>query len=142
MKRILVSIAVLSFVLTACGGGGDSGGDPTASAWVLESGTVDGADIGLLETNPITLTFDTDLEQAGGVSACNNYFGSYTISGSELSFGEMGQTMMACSPEEVMDAETKYLQALAAVETFSMSGDQLTLTGEGAELVFTVDEEA
>ncbi|MEX1125604.1 MAG: META domain-containing protein [Acidimicrobiia bacterium] len=48
----------------------------------------------------------------GGTAACNTYFGGYTISGAEITFSGLGQTMMACSPDEVMESETKYLQAL------------------------------
>jgi heat shock protein HslJ len=48
--------------------------------------------------------------------------------------------MMACSPEEVMDSESAYLEALSLVDTFTMSGDRLTLTGEGVEIAFVALE--
>jgi heat shock protein HslJ len=104
----------------------------------LESGALDGAVIPIVDDHPITLTFDDT--GVGGTSACNSYFGGYTITGAEISFSDLGQTMMACEPEEVMDSETMYLQATALVDAFTATDDTLTLTGEGVELVFAVDQ--
>jgi heat shock protein HslJ len=141
MRRTLVSIAVLGLTLAACGDPSEqAASDPTEFAWVLESGTLDGEPIPVLDDHPITLVFDEG--DAGGTSACNSYFGEYTISGAEIAFSGMGQTMMACEPEEVMESEVKYQEALALVETFSATDATLTLTGEGVELSFAVDESA
>jgi heat shock protein HslJ len=142
MRNKLALLAVVTLVLAACGGGTDAGGDPTANPWLLESGTLNGDAIPLVEGHPITLVFDTDLEEAGGVSACNNYFGGYTLSGDQLTFGDLGSTMMACTPAEVMDSESQYLAALDAVESFRMGDDRLTLRGDDVELVFVADEAA
>jgi heat shock protein HslJ len=143
MRRSFLLVAVLGLTLLACAEPSEpAASDPTGSAWVLESGTLDGAAIPIVDDHPITLTFDPDLEQAGGVSACNNYFGGYTISGGEISFSDLGHTMMACEPEEVMDSETKYLGAMALVDGFTATDDTLTLTGDGVELVFVVDPNA
>lgn len=99
-----------------------------------------GAAIPIVDGHEITLVFEE--ESAGGTSACNSYFGDYTISGSEITFSDLGQTMMACEPEQVMDSETQYLQAMALVDAFTAADDRLTLTGEGVELVFVVDQDA
>jgi hypothetical protein len=39
-----------------------------------------------------------------------------------------------------MDSETMYLQAMALVDAFTATDETLTLTGEGVELVFAVDQ--
>lgn len=141
MRRPLLFVAVLGLTLSACAEPGEPGAsDPTDSAWVLESGTLDGAAIPIVDGHPITLTFDDT--GIGGTAACNGYFGGYTISGTEISFSDLGQTMMACEPAEVMDSETKYLQAMALVGAFTATDETLTLTGEGVELVFAVDQGA
>jgi heat shock protein HslJ len=142
MRRALSLFAVVALALVACGGGNSSGGDPTANPWLLESGSLNGESIPMVDGHPITLVFDADLEEAGGVSACNSYFGRYTLTGSELTFSDLGSTMMACTPEEVMDSESQYLAALDLVETFSVDGGDLTLQGEGVDLVFVADEAA
>ena len=138
MRRAFLALSVLALTLTACAEPSEQAAtDPTEFAWVLESGTVNGEPVPMVDTHPITLVFEE--EEAGGTSACNQYFGAYTISGAELSFGDMAQTMMACMPDEVMDSESRYLEALGLVETFNATADTLTLTGEGVELVFAVD---
>jgi heat shock protein HslJ len=137
MRRTLVFAAVLGLALAACADPSEPAADPTQSAWVLDSGTVDGADIPIVEDHPITLTFEGT--GIAGSSACNTYFGGYTINGTEISFSDMGSTLMACEPAEVMDSESMYLDAMSKVDSFTATSDTLTLTGDGVELVFAVD---
>ncbi len=142
MRKAIVLVAILAIALTACADPGEEGSsDPTANAWVLEAGTVDGVDIPVLADRPITLVFDTEAGTAAGSSACNQYFAAYTLSGTDLTFDDVGSTMMACEPE-VMDAEAAYLEALSLVEQFSIEDGQLNLSGVDADLVFVVDETA
>ncbi len=141
MRKTLIVASILGLALSACAEPSEqASADPTESAWVLESGTLDGEAIPVVETHPITLVFDEG--DAGGTSACNSYFGSYTISGAEIGFSGLGSTMMACEPVEVMDSESAYLAALELVDGFSATEDSLTLTGEGVELVFAIDATA
>ncbi len=143
MKRSFALVAILALALTACADPGEEGSsDPTANAWVLEAGTVDGVDIPVIADRPITLVFDTEAGTVSGTSACNQYFAAYTLSGSELTFEDAGSTMMACEPPEVMDAEAAYLEALGLVELFTIEDGQLNLSGVDTDLVFVVDESA
>ena len=143
MRKSIVLVAILAIALTACADPGEEGAtDPTANAWVLESGTLDGSDIPIMDDRPITLVFNTEDGTVGGTSACNQYFAAYTLSGSELTFEDAGSTMMACEPPEVMDAEAAYLEALGLVELFTIDDGQLNLSGVDTDLVFVVDESA
>ncbi len=143
MKRALALVAILALVLTACANPDEEGAsDPTANSWVLQAGTLDGADIPLVADHPITLTFNVDEGTIGGTSACNQYFGAYELSGNTLTFDGLGSTMMACDPPEIMDSEAAYLDALMQVEIFTMEGDELNLSGEAVDLLFVVDESA
>jgi heat shock protein HslJ len=141
MRKALLILAALSLTLVACAEPSEPAAiDPTDSAWLLESGTFDGTAIPVLGTHPITLVFEED--GAGGTSACNQYFGNYAISGGGMRFDEMTQTEMACVPDEVMGSESKFLEALSRVDSFTVTEDSLTLSGDGMELVFAVDEES
>jgi heat shock protein HslJ len=141
MRNALLIAVALSLTFVACAEPSEPAAiDPTDSAWLLESGTLDGTAVPVLDTHPITLSFEED--GAGGTSACNQYFGNYSVSGGEMSFDEITQTEMACIPDEVMGSESKFLEALSRVEAFTVTGDSLTLSGEGMELVFAVDEGA
>ena len=143
MRRAIALAAVLVIGLTACADPGEEGGsDPTANAWVLEAGTLDGSDIPIVDGYPITLIFDQPEGTAGGKSACNQWFGGYTLSGNELTFTDVGGTMMACTDEGVMESEAAFLDAMSQVELFTIEGDQLNLSGEAVDLVFVVDETA
>jgi heat shock protein HslJ len=118
--------------LAACGQAAEPAS--IAGAWQLEEGTLDGDPIPLVDGFPITLTIDA--ETVGGTAACNGYGGSYTFEDGEIAISELGATAMACVPEETMAAEAAYLEALTRATTVSATDDQLTITGEGVELVF------
>ena len=67
MRRAIALVAILAIALTACADPGEEGAsDPTANAWVLEAGTLDGADIPIVDGFPITLIFDQPEGTAGG----------------------------------------------------------------------------
>lgn len=83
----------------------------------------------------ITLTFAADNKVAGH-AGCNRFFGSYTQSGSTISFGNMGATKMFCDGK--MEAEDAYLKTLSEVTGYSLSATTLQLkAGETTVLEFT-----
>lgn len=63
-----------------------------------------------------------------GQSAINRYFGTFEKDGNHITFGPAGATMMA-GPENLMKIEHEYLQNLAKVNSFSLKGKTLTLSG-------------
>ena len=138
MKTPLPLVAVLGLTLASCAGAAEpvepAMSDPIGTTWRLESGTSDGEPILILGSHPITLSFTED--GAGGTAACNGYGGSYSISGDTITFSELFQTEMACFPEETMESEQRFLEALARVETISLTEERLTLSSENIELTF------
>lgn len=129
MKKVLSLLAV-AMLATACSS--DASGDVNGS-WQLTAGSVDGADIPILDTHPITITFDG--ENVNGTASCNGYGGTVEINGSSISFGSLAMTEMACQPPETMEAEAMFGEALSRVDTIEV-GDDLVLTGSGVELTF------
>jgi heat shock protein HslJ len=143
MRRAIALVAFIAIALTACADPGEEGAsDPTTNAWVLEAGTLDGADIPIVDGYPITLIFDQPEGTAGGKSACNQWFGGYTLSGNEMTFTDIGGTLMACIDQGVTESEAAFLDAMGLVEIFTMDGDELNLAGEAVDLLFVVDETA
>lgn len=117
--------------MSACDGNAESP-DPSPTEipdgdWVLIEG------IDTVPGFPITLSIDGTA--ASGRAACNSYFGTVSVDGTTVSFGEMGQTLMGCEPP-VQNAETAFLTALMTVEGFTINGDRLTLFGPGVDLRF------
>lgn len=99
----------------------------------MTSGTVDGEEIPLLDSHPITISFEGD--QVSGTASCNGYGGTFELSGSEITFSSLAMTEMACSPEEAMQAESLFGQGITRVDAVAID-ERLTLTGDGVEMVF------
>lgn len=71
-----------------------------------------------------------------GSTGCNDFFGSYALTGESLSLVNLGQTKMACPPDQ-MALEKSLLSALASVRGFSFKGihsQHLQLHADHAEI--------
>ena len=53
---------------------------------------------------------------------CNRGTGSYDLNGSQISFGPIAATLMACAPDSLADA---YAQGLNAANSFVLEDDDL-----------------
>jgi hypothetical protein len=79
------------------------------------------------------------------VGACRpeTYFGTYSVSGSELGVGDVAVTEMWCmEPEGVMDQEQAFLDALASVASYRLAGDRLELLDETGEAILIFEPQA
>ena len=137
MKNQIFAITILlSVAITACGtpSAAPSPEEITNHVWVLQSY----AGQAVLEDTHVTLEFDTETQTAGGNASCNSYSSEYQLDGSSIAFPMAMSTMMACSPQEIMDQETAFLSLLGQSESLEIRDGQLLLfTAEGDELIFT-----
>lgn len=60
------------------------------------------------------IQFDVKTKKVTGNGGCNNFFGSYSSTGNEISFPALGATKMACPDKDASDTETRILQQLSA----------------------------
>jgi len=129
-RRCGAAAAVLAAVgLTACGGGSVP---PTGSTspvalvgptWRLVQ--MQGQPV--IDGTSVSAEFTSEARVAGK-AGCNQYSGSArTEEGGRLVVGPLASTMMACSPQAVMDQETRYLAALQAAGSFAIDGAELRL---------------
>ncbi len=96
----------------------------------------DGELAAAIEDIPAFIEFEDG--QATGHGSCNRLFGPYEVSeNGDLSFGEMGTTMMACL-DAVMQQEQAFLAALASVDAYSIAGSVLEMRSAG-EVVLLFD---
>jgi heat shock protein HslJ len=72
MRRFALLI-VIALTSAACLGPGST--DSVEGPWQLTTGTVDGEEIPILESHPITIVFEGD--QVSGTASCNGYGGTY-----------------------------------------------------------------
>ncbi len=81
----------------------------------------------------LTLILDDSTDHVSGFSGCNQYGGSYSLSGDTLKFGPLVSTKMMCI--DAIDLESIYLAALPTITTWRLSDSTLTLSGAGAVAV-------
>jgi heat shock protein HslJ len=141
MRRTLLSLVVVGVLASACGElGTDAGGpgDDVASylgTWELVEGSGPTGRISLPPDGRITLLIEED--SIGGTAACNRYgTGEFTIDGHDFDAREgVSLTEMACS-EDLMAAESAYIDAFIAADRIDRDGDSLTLSGPQVELSY------
>ena len=75
----------------------------------------------------ITILFDGN--NFAGNSGVNRYFGTFEQSKNDIKFNTAGLTMMM-GPENLMQAEQKYLKDLSGVKNCSIKNGNLVLTGD------------
>lgn len=131
MKIVLLALLLVTG-LAACARTGEIEGN-----WLLQSASgPDGVipvDIG---TNP---TLRLDAGRISGQSHCNSFSGQFRANSSgrfEITDG-LAVTEMACIDADAMAAEQLLYQALAAVGSYGIEGENLVLTGEGVRLEYT-----
>lgn len=127
----LALLALIASLTSACLGSDFA--DSVEGSWQMTSGVVDGEQIPLLDSHPITIDFEGD--RVGGTAACNGYGGTFSLSGSNIEISDIGMTEMACFPEETMRAEAMFAGAITRVDTVALD-ETLTLSGDGVEMVF------
>lgn len=92
--------------------------------------------VSVLPATEVTATFEDGT--VAGSGGCNNYQGSYEISGNNISIGPLAATLAFCSePEGIMDQEASYLQALESADRFQIVADRLEIVSEIGELLAT-----
>jgi heat shock protein HslJ len=82
------------------------------------------------QLNPTqSITFEAG--KVSGFAGCNNFFGMYTLQGSNLGISGLASTRKACE-KTIMQMETKFLSSLEKNRRFLISQDgmRLTLIGE------------
>jgi heat shock protein HslJ/uncharacterized protein YraI len=81
-----------------------------------------------------TLYFSPD-NMVSGSGGCNQLSGPYTLNGSALVIGPLASTQMMCD-QALMTQEQTYIQALTAVASYEIAGNQLILrSGAGQEVL-------
>ncbi|NAS88762.1 hypothetical protein C4E24_03350 [ANME-1 cluster archaeon AG-394-G21] len=144
--RGILGIVIASFLMTMVMSVGSATELP-ASNFSLEGNTwtltsfIEGDDVqSPIQNTTITAYFENG--SINGNAGCNNYFGGYTIDDNKINISKyLGSTRMYCDPEEKMQQEYLYLEMLGNVTTYTIEGNQLTLsTDDNVSLVYNATE--
>ena len=128
----LLPLVLLAFAFAACGGddggSGSDGGtqDPAAlegESWILTQMLTAGGQTEIVQTG-VSAQFDGST--ISGNAGCNSYNASYEATGSEISFGPIAATKKIC-PEDEQSTEDRYLQLLAEIGSFEVSGRSMSM---------------
>jgi LPXTG-motif cell wall-anchored protein len=140
MRRLFAALLTLALVALhgapAAFAQGSLPADVTGSGWELVSLTPAGGAAEDTTGGGITLEFGEG-NAVNGSGGCNNYRSAYTSSGAgQVTFEQAASTLRACDGP-AGTREPVFFEALTAVDSYSLSGDRLTMTGAGGvELVF------
>jgi heat shock protein HslJ len=142
MKKVFLLVLALGMVFTIIGASGCSsstGTDLEGKKWLLESYGDPDSPQAVIKDTRVTAEFSEG--EVTGIAGCNNYFGSYEVSGKSLTFGPVANTEMYCmDPEGVMDQETDYLTALQSAKTYEITAGKLQITYSGNQVLTFTEE--
>lgn len=86
---------------------------------------------GVVDTAQTTLLVDTN-GTVSGSGGCNRFMSKATVSGTKISFAEIGSTYMQCPPA-LMNQERKFLDVLGKTRSYKMDSGKLVLIDEGGD---------
>jgi len=128
---IAVPLVLISFALVACGGDDGSSSDagtqdPAAlegESWVLTQMLTAGGQTQIVD---VGVSAEFDGTTISGSAGCNAYHASYEATGGDISFGPIAGTQKIC-PEAEQSTEDRYLQLLAGVGSYEVSGRSMSM---------------
>ncbi|HET7230130.1 MAG TPA: META domain-containing protein [Longimicrobium sp.] len=109
-------------------------------AVALENTTWTLVDVGGQAARPIgslagpTLRLDAAEKRASGNAGCNQYGGSYTLSGGSLQLGPLASTRRACVDEALTRQETAFLRALDETRSWRITDGALILSSASGQV--------
>ena len=125
MRYIIIVILAAATLLSAAASTaqGTSGeADLLGTAWLAED--IDGR--GVVDRARSTMEF-AKFGQVTGLAACNRYFGSVSLDGNTIAFGNLASTRKMCS-KSLMDQEQRFMAALSKANRFELTqGGQILL---------------
>jgi len=128
---VLVPLLLSALALPACGGNDEGSteqnpADLEGVSWILTQMTTVG---GQTEIVQVGVSAEFDGSAISGTSGCNRYHASYEAQGSSISFGPIAGTKKLCGdPED--GTETRYLQLLADVGSYRISGRSMSMNDQ------------
>lgn len=140
---------VLIFVLTACtlpspqptpqNTNTPEAQDPLAGTqWSLVTLGSSGAETPIVPDSHVTLQFGEE-NGVSGNAGCNSFGGSYKVENQKLEFSQVITTLMACTPEEVMQQEREFLNALNNAASFEISNGNLQIKDQAGQFVLNFE---
>ena len=128
---IVLPLVLVASAFAACGGDEGSGSDPgtqdpsalEGQSWILTQMLTAGGQTQILD---VGVSAEFDGTTISGNAGCNSYHASYEASGGDISFGPIAATKKVC-PEDEQSTEDRYLQLLAEIGSYEVSGRSMSM---------------
>jgi len=128
---IVLPLVLVASAFSACGGDEGSSSDPgtqdpaalEGESWILTQMLTAGGQTEVVQTG-VSAQFDGTT--VSGSAGCNSYHASYEASGGDISFGPIAATKKIC-PEDEQSTEDRYLQLLAEIGSYEVSGRSMSM---------------
>lgn len=132
MKKYFIVLCIFALAMSACSRGAKS---PTlVGRWKLASyGPIDSSTPAVADAHA-NIEFGKD-GNASGNSGCNGFGGTYKVKDTQIIFGPIVSTLMACDDPR-MSQENAVFQVLKDQVEYKIDGNTLTLTRDKMKLVF------
>lgn len=105
------------------------------TSWTLVSYFDGSAQKPVLEGPTVTATFGANNQMAGS-GGCNSYSATYTVSGSQITIGNVVSLQVSCGAE-LDQQEAAYFALLPTAATYALSGSQLTISDSAGNVILT-----
>jgi putative lipoprotein len=89
----------------------------------------------LVGQTPVSLEFASDA-RISGHAGCNQYMGKAEISGTSVRLTHNAATRMFCIPQEVMDSENRFWEALSQTRSAQKEQGLLLLVDESGKVLW------
>ena len=111
---------------------------PLEGNWALTTMAIQGGTALTYPATPVNLIFNPD-KSFTGYDGCNNYFGTYTLTGTTTPKGQ-GLTLSSISKSDkncptLANQEQQYLNILGKTSAYVIDGTKLTLTADTGDVL-------
>ena len=134
MRKTIYLVLLCVLLLSACAAQ-SSGSSALQGTWKLTQYGSSDVMMPAVEDADASLTFADD-GAVSGSGGCNSLGGTYEVKGSEITFGQMTSTLMAC--DDARNAQESFVtQALTGTAQYNVKDQTLTITNGDKVLVFS-----
>lgn len=132
MKQ-LFTIICTAILFSSCGTKEAASVQPAKLQGTYKVTQVSGTELGMIEP---TIIADSSSSKISGYAGCNSYNASFTMTTTNLTFGDMATTRVACI--QGMEQERKFLEAMAKVNRHTLENGKLLLF-QGETMLITAN---
>jgi heat shock protein HslJ len=134
---ILALVLITALAITSCGGIGNST-NLAGTSWKLVSFGTNTSLTAAAPDVPTSLDIGKDGKMSGNVG-CNSFSGDYKVNGSQITFGPVVSTLMAC-PDPVMKQEAAVLKVFSGTANFKVDAGSIVITSEDGLSTVTFEQ--